>query len=72
MTVLLEVNELRASANTPQIAPYARGKRQKTQMYPLQMMHKPNQPFNKIAPDLITDPNVSTQETSTSSPLLII
>ena len=31
----------------------------KMQMYPLQMMDIPDQPFNKIAIDLITDPNVT-------------
>ena len=30
------------------------------QMYPLQMMHIPDQPFNKIAIDCITDLNFST------------
>ena len=29
------------------------------QMYPLQMMDIPNQPYDKIAIDLITDLNVS-------------
>ena len=38
----------------------ARGKRAKLQMYPLQMMDIPDQPFNKIAIDLVTDLNAST------------
>ena len=50
----------RPSINTLQIAHYARGRKQKHKMYPLQMTDIPDWPFDKIIIDLITDLNIST------------
>ena len=73
MTVLLEWNEQRYLQICHKLCPVQEEKAH-MQMFPLQMMDIPDQPFDKIAIDLITDLNVSlsgNQHIITISDLLI-